>query len=184
MLLRFAGLNTIQHYHQDDVGFGLSAIIVLKCHKKYRFYCFRGSQELSYNDGIKEGLCLSKDDLVTIEAKEGDIIVFVSDLIHGGGQASLPLKENEILKQSELSDVSVSFDFSHSGMPKGTTKGFAITKAWPRDKFSNEGEEGLGIYRFKGQSPCFAGKIAEATSEFFVKSKAQTVRSKRRRCIK
>ena len=93
LLLRFVGLKSTQHFHRDYDGFGISVVVVLKCHEKYSFQCFRGSHELSYNNGIKDGLFVCTEDKVTIEARKGDIIVFSSNLVQAGGPESKHIGE-------------------------------------------------------------------------------------------
>lgn len=196
LLLRFPGLKTIQHYHRDHKEFSVIAIFVLKCHGKYLFHCFRGSHELSFNNAIDEEKMdrmaktgmpdetdktpdLSEDDLMTIEAKEGDIIIFASNLVHGGGQSSLSPRENQALDENVPSNISVSFDLSHYCIQR-IEVAEGQTKTWPRHKIAIEGEQARSnVYRFKGESPSFAKRIAAGTTEFFTNhSKKNALRKK------
>ena len=117
---------------------------------------------------------------MTIEARKGDIIVFLSNLVHAGGPASKQIGDDTDLKQSDVSDVSISFDFSHVGIPKGTLLTNGTTKPWPHDRIATFGKEGT-FYKFGGESPCFKPAVSIATSNYFRSTEGRPNSSKKQR---
>ena len=117
---------------------------------------------------------------MTIEARKGDIIIFSSNLVHAGGPASKHIGEEANLKESEVSDVSISFDFSHVGIPKGTSVTNGTTKPWPRDRIATFDKESTS-YKIGGESPCFKKAFAIATSNYFGSTKGRPNSSKKQK---
>ena len=164
LLARFAGLNTTQHFHRDFEGLGLEAILVLRCNKSYSFAYFKGSHELSFNGGIEKETNVMKKDLVHLEVPVNHYIFFSPSLVHGGGPSSMVSDSNENYRKSKLSDLSISFDFSHLGCSKGASPGNGSTIAWkfePGDPTSN-----TNLFEPNSKPPCFSKAMADATTNF------------------
>lgn len=184
LLARFAGLTTTQHLHRDCDVFGLSVIYVVECNDSYEFVYAEGSHELSYEPDEEkfEDTNIAKADVKTIQVEKGHFICFASNLVHGGGRSSASLGPNEKLTDSELSDLSLQFDFSHDGLSKGATRSNGDTLIWkfePHEDDPNDKRNYNNVYRYQGDSPKFRAAVARATTESILDSRGAGRKSKR-----
>lgn len=189
LLARFAGLTTTQHLHRDCDVFGLSVIYVVECNDSYEFVYAEGSHELSYEPDVEkfQDTNIAKADVKRIQVKKGHFICFSGNLVHAGGRSSASLGPNKTLTDSELSDLSLQFDFSHDGLSKGATRSNGETLVWkfePHEDDPNDPINYSNVFRYNGESQKFRAAVANATTDWILDSRGAGRKSKRLRSRK